>query len=142
MPAHSLIFSKSTKGTARLSVPIRRTNRYQQYYVLLNIHTAEGFAILSRPVMYNLAIRKCTSPPLLAPRLKIFKLKIYYPAGDRTPDLLNQRQTCYHLSQHGEFFFFFISVNIYDLLFLMTYLFIETKIQKVPLLNHSHNFHK
>ena len=25
--------------------------------------------------MYNLAIRKCTSPPLLAPRLKIYKLK-------------------------------------------------------------------
>ena len=29
--------------------------------------------------MYNLAIRKCTSPLLLAPRLKI-----YYPAGNRT----------------------------------------------------------
>ena len=29
-------------------------------------------------------------------------MKIYYPAGDRTPDLLNQRQTCYHLSQCGE----------------------------------------
>ena len=31
-----------------------------------------------------------------------FQMKIYYPAGDRTPDLLNQRQTCYHLSQRGE----------------------------------------
>ena len=29
--------------------------------------------------MYNLAIRKCTSPPLLAPRLKIFKLKFITP---------------------------------------------------------------
>ena len=29
-------------------------------------------------------------------------MKIYYPAGDRTPDLLNQTQTCYHLSQRGE----------------------------------------
>ena len=47
--------------------------------------------------MYNLAIRKCTSPPLLA-----LRLKIYYPTGDRTLDLLNQRQTCYHLSQYGE----------------------------------------
>ena len=47
--------------------------------------------------MYNLAIRKCTSPPLLA-----LRLKIYYPARDQTPDLLNQRQTCYHLSQHGK----------------------------------------
>ena len=51
--------------------------------------------------MYNLAIRKCTTPPLLAPKLKIFK-KRYYPAGDRTLDLVNQRQTCYHLSQRGE----------------------------------------
>ena len=31
-----------------------------------------------------------------------FQMKIYYPAGDRTPDPLNQMQTCYHLSQHGE----------------------------------------
>ena len=29
-------------------------------------------------------------------------MKIYYPAGDWTPDLLDQRQTCYHLSQRGE----------------------------------------
>ena len=29
-------------------------------------------------------------------------MKIYYLAGDRTLDLLNQRQTCYHLSQRGE----------------------------------------
>ena len=40
---------------------------------LLNIHT--GF------VMYNLAIRKCTSPPLLAPRLKIFKWNFTTPPG-------------------------------------------------------------
>ena len=35
------------QGAARLNVPIRRTNRYQQYYgiCLLNIHTAEGFGI-------------------------------------------------------------------------------------------------
>ena len=49
------------------------------------------------PVKYNLAIRKCKSSPFLAPRLKIF-----HPAGDRTPDLLSQRQTCYHLSQRDE----------------------------------------
>ena len=52
--------------------------------------------------MYNLAIRKCTSPPLLAPRLNIFKLKFTTPPGIKSPDLLNQRQTCYHLSQRGE----------------------------------------
>ena len=47
MPAHSLLFSKSTKGAARLNVPIRRT-------VLHAICTAEGS---------NLSIRKCTCPP-------------------------------------------------------------------------------
>ena len=29
-------------------------------------------------------------------------MKIYYSTRDRTPDLLNQRHTCYHLSQCGE----------------------------------------
>ena len=29
-------------------------------------------------------------------------MKIYYSARDRTPDLLNQRQPCHHLSQRGE----------------------------------------
>ena len=33
VPTHCLLFSKSTKGAARLNVPIRRTNRYQQYYM-------------------------------------------------------------------------------------------------------------
>ena len=37
-----------------------------------------------------------------SPEVEIFQVKIHYPAGDRTPDLLNQRQTCYHLSQRGE----------------------------------------
>ena len=32
VPAHSLLFSKSTKGTAKLNVHIGRTNRYHQYY--------------------------------------------------------------------------------------------------------------
>ena len=29
--AHSLLFSKSTKGAVRFNVPIRCTNHYQQY---------------------------------------------------------------------------------------------------------------
>ena len=33
VPAHSLLFSKSSKGAARFNVPIRRANRYQQYYM-------------------------------------------------------------------------------------------------------------
>ena len=37
-----------------------------------------------------------------SPEVENFQIKIYYPAGDRTPDLLNQRQTCYHLSQRGK----------------------------------------
>ena len=41
-----------------------------------------------------------STPP--RPKVENFQMKTYYPAGDRTPDLLNQRQTCYHLSQHGE----------------------------------------
>ena len=41
-----------------------------------------------------------STPP--SPKVENFQMKIYYPAGDQTPDLLNQRQTCYHLSQHGE----------------------------------------
>ena len=39
-------------------------------------------------------------PP--SPEVENFQMKIYYPAGDWTPDLLNQRQTCYHLSHRGE----------------------------------------
>ena len=41
-----------------------------------------------------------STPP--SPVVENIQMKIYYPAGDRTPDLLNQRQTCYHLSQRGE----------------------------------------
>ena len=33
VPAHSLLFSQSTKWAAKLNVPIRRKNRYQQYYM-------------------------------------------------------------------------------------------------------------
>ena len=41
-----------------------------------------------------------STPP--NPEVGNFQMKIYYLAGDRTPDLLNQRQTSYHLSQRGE----------------------------------------
>ena len=61
---------------------------------LLNIHTAEGFGIWSRTMMYNLAIRVCTSPPLLAPRLKIFKLKC------TTPPWIESR-TCWTRGRHA-----------------------------------------
>ena len=47
--------------------------------------------------MYYLAIRKCTyiSNPV-SPEIENFQMKIY------GLDKLNQRQTCYHLSQRGE----------------------------------------
>ena len=44
--------------------------------------------------MYN------STPP--SPEVENFQIKIYYATGYRTPDLLNQRQTCYHLSQRDE----------------------------------------
>ena len=78
VPAHSLLFSKSTKGATRFNVPIQRTNRYQQYYMPSQHTYCEG--------VWNLiqdcdVIRKCTSPPLLVQRLKIFKLKFTTPLG-------------------------------------------------------------
>ena len=41
-----------------------------------------------------------SSPP--SSEVENFQMKSYYLAGERTPDLLNQGQTCYHLSQRGE----------------------------------------
>ena len=41
-----------------------------------------------------------STPP--SPEVENFQIKIYCPTGDQTPDLLNQRQTCYHLSQRSE----------------------------------------
>ena len=90
MPAHGLLFSKSTKGAARLNVPIRRTNRYEQCY-MPSQHTYCGR-------VWNL-IRACnvqssdykvyiSTPP--SPMVENFQMKIYYPAGDRTLDPLNQ----------------------------------------------------
>ena len=88
VPAHSLFFSKSTKGATRLNVPIQR---YQQYYM------PSQHAYCRR--VWNL-IQDCdvqsrdwkvyisTAP---SPEVENFQIKIYYPAGDWTPDLLNQR---------------------------------------------------
>ena len=85
MPAHSLLFSRSTKGAARLNVPIRRTNRYQQYYIPSQ-HTYSGR-------VWNL-IQECdiqssdykvyiSTPP--SPEVENFQLKIYYPRRGSNP---------------------------------------------------------
>ena len=102
VPTNSLLFSKSTKGAARINVPIRRTNHYQQY-CMPSQHTYCGR-------VWNL-IQACdvqssdwkvniSTPP--SPEVENFQMEICYPAGDRTPDPLNQRQPCYHQSQRGE----------------------------------------
>ena len=96
MPAHSLLFSKSTKGAARLNVPIQRKNSYQQYYM------PSQFTYCGR--VWNL-IQDCDVQS--SPEVENFQMKIYYPAENRTPDPLNQRQTCYHLSQRGEQWYYF-----------------------------------
>ena len=41
-----------------------------------------------------------STPP--STEIENFQIKIYYPAVDRTLELLNQRQTCYHLSERDE----------------------------------------
>ena len=93
---------KKHQGAARLNIPIRRTNHYKQYY-MPSQHTYCGR-------VWNL-IQACdaqssdqkvyiSTPP--SPEVENFQMKIYSPTGDCTLDLLNQRQTCYHLSQHGE----------------------------------------
>ena len=53
--------------------------------------------------MYNLAIRECTSPPLLAQRLNIFKWKFTTPPRIKPRTCwIRGRHACYHLSQRGE----------------------------------------
>ena len=72
---------KAPRGLPGLTSPSDRRIAINSTICLLNIHTADGFGISSRHVMYNLVIRKCTSPPLLTPRLKIFKWKVTTPPG-------------------------------------------------------------
>ena len=99
MPAHSLLFSKSTKGATRLNIPIRRTNRFQQY-CMPSQHMYCGRVwnlIQDCDVQYSDQKVYISTPP--SPEVENFQMKIYYHAGDLTPDLLKQRQTCYHLSQ-------------------------------------------
>ena len=102
MPAHSLLFSKSTKGATRLNVPIRWTNHYQQYY-MPSQHTYCGRVWnLVQACDVQSSDYKVYISTHHSPEVENFHMKIYYPAGNRTSDLLNQRQTRYHLSQRGE----------------------------------------
>ena len=60
----------------------------------LNIYTVGRVWNLIRPVIYNLAISKCTSPPLLALRLKVFKWKLATSPGI-------EPQTCWTRDRHS-----------------------------------------
>ena len=106
VPAHSLLFSKSTKGVASLNVPIRRTNRYQQYYRHMpsqHIYCGRVWNLIQACDVQTSEYKMYISTPP-SPEVENFQMKIYDLTGDRTPYRLNQRQTCYHLSQRGEHF--------------------------------------
>ena len=103
MLAYSLLFSKSTKGAARLNVPIRQMNRYQQYYTpSQHIYCGRVWNLIQACDVQSSDQKVYISTPPSS-EVQDFQIKIYYPAGDRTLDQLNQRQTCYHLSQCGKF---------------------------------------
>ena len=103
VPTHSLLFSKSTKGAARLNIPIQRRNRYQQYYMpSQHIYSGRVRNLIQACDVQSKNLKKYVSTPP-SPEVENFQTKIYDLAGDRTPDPLNQRQTCHHLSQRGKY---------------------------------------
>ena len=81
MSAHSPLSSKSTKGAARLNVPIRRTNCYQQYY-MPSQHTYCGrvWNLIQACVVQSSDYKVYISTPP-SPEVENFQMKIYYPAG-------------------------------------------------------------
>ena len=116
MPAHSLLFSKSTKGAARPNVHVRRTNRYQQYYMpSQDIYCGRVWNLIQACDVQSSDWKVYISTP---PSFEVenFQIKIYYPTGDRTQDLLNKRQICYHLSQRGELFLNIFVRNLFKCL--------------------------
>ena len=81
VPAHSLLFSKSTKGAARFNVPIRQTYHYQQYYMPSQRIYCRRFWNLIQVCDVQSSDWKVYISTLLAPRLKIFKLKFTTSPG-------------------------------------------------------------
>ena len=97
VPAHSLLFSKITTVAARLNVPIRRTNRYQQYYMpSQHIYCGRVWNLIQACDVQSSEYKVYISTPP-SPEVENYQMKIYYSAGDRTPNLLNHRQTCYNV---------------------------------------------
>ena len=85
---------KTSRGPPSLTSPSDERITINSTMCLRNMYTAERFGIYSRPVMYNLAIRKCTFSPLLAPRLKIFEWKFATPPGI-------EPRTCWARGRHA-----------------------------------------
>ena len=80
---------KAPRGPPGFNVPIRRTNRYQQYY-MPSQHTFYGRVwnlIQACDVQYSDYKVYISTPP--SPEVENFQMRIYYPAEDRTPDLLS-----------------------------------------------------
>ena len=76
VPAHSLLFSKS-----RLKVPIRQTNRYQQYYMpSQHMYCGRVWNLIQDCDVHFLIARLYISTPP-SPEVENFKMKIYYPAA-------------------------------------------------------------
>ena len=57
-----------------------------------------------------------------------FQIKIHNLVGDRTPDLLNQRQTCYHLIQRGELIILKIMMIIIIMIIIIIIIIINNNI--------------
>ena len=94
---------KAPRGQPGLTSPSDGRIAINSTICLLNIHTRCGRVwnlIQACDVKSNDQKVYISTPP--SSEVENFQVKIYYPAADRTPDLLNQRQTCYHLSQCGE----------------------------------------
>ena len=75
MPAHSLLLSKSTKGRPGITSPCPTDESLSTVKYAFSTYVLRKSLEFNPALMYSLAIRNCTSPPLLAPRLKIFKWK-------------------------------------------------------------------
>ena len=74
----------------------RRWNPMPAHSLLLSKST-KGATTLNIPIQWTNRYQE-----YYMPSQHTYCGRVCYPAGDRTLDLLNQRQTCYHLSQCGE----------------------------------------
>ena len=99
MPPHSQLLSISNEETTRLNVPIRRTNRYQQYNMpSQRMYCGRVWNLIQTLDAQSSDWKLYISTPL-TPKISNDHNKIFDLVGYRTLDLFNHRQTCYHMSQ-------------------------------------------